>query len=76
MNREQAEQLRRAMDALQEQERTLIYLRYFLLLSEQELAEFLGCRPGTVKSRLHRALSRLREIVVREYPGLVMEGVQ
>ena len=35
--------------------------RYFLGLSEAETAAVLGCRPGTVKSRLSRALARLEE---------------
>jgi RNA polymerase sigma-70 factor (ECF subfamily) len=64
------------MDALKEEERTLIYLRYFLMLSEEELAQYFGCPPGTVKSRLHRALGKLRSIVVRDYPGLVLESVR
>jgi RNA polymerase sigma-70 factor (ECF subfamily) len=76
MNKEQAQLLRRAMDALKEEERTLIYLRYFLMLSEEELAQYFGCPPGTVKSRLHRALGKLRSIVVRDYPGLVLESVR
>jgi RNA polymerase sigma-70 factor (ECF subfamily) len=74
MHKEQAEQLRAAIDALREQERSIIYLRYFLMLSEQELAEYFHCAPGTVKSRLHRALQKLREIIVKGYPGLVEEG--
>jgi RNA polymerase sigma-70 factor (ECF subfamily) len=38
----------------------VIYLRYFLDLSEAETAAALQIPPGTVKSRLHRALKRLR----------------
>ncbi len=74
MSRERARLLREALDALKEQERTVIYLRYFLSLSEQELAEYLGCAQGTVKSRLHRALGRLREVVRDGFPGLLAEG--
>jgi DNA-directed RNA polymerase specialized sigma24 family protein len=45
------------------------------MLSEQELAEYLGCAPGTVKSRLHRAISKLKDVVVEGYPGLITEAV-
>jgi RNA polymerase sigma-70 factor (ECF subfamily) len=75
IGRERATLLREALDTLRDQERTVIYLRYFLMLSEQELAEYLGCAPGTVKSRLHRAISKLKEVVVEGYPGLITEAV-
>jgi RNA polymerase sigma-70 factor (ECF subfamily) len=39
----------------------IIAYRYFLELSEAETAQALGIRPGTVKSRLSRALDRLRD---------------
>jgi DNA-directed RNA polymerase specialized sigma24 family protein len=38
----------------------VIACRYFLELSEEETAAALGWRRGTVKSRLSRALGRLR----------------
>ena len=41
----------------------IIYLRYFLELSEAEAAQALGIAQGTVKSRLHRAIGRLRSIL-------------
>jgi RNA polymerase sigma-70 factor, ECF subfamily len=47
-----------------------IYLRYFLDLSEAEMAQTLAIAPGTVKSRLHRALHRLRDLIEREVPAL------
>lgn len=39
----------------------VIYLRFFLELSEAETAQSLGIPVGTVKSRQHRALARLRK---------------
>ena len=49
-----------ALDALDERDRQIIACRYLLELTEAETAAALGCRPGTVKSRLSRALDRLR----------------
>ncbi len=48
---------------LSERDRVVIACRYLLELSEAETAATLGVRPGTVKSRLSRALDRLREEV-------------
>jgi RNA polymerase sigma factor (sigma-70 family) len=47
-----------------------IYLRYYLDMSEAEMAEALDVPAGTVKSRLHRALRQLRDVVEREFPEL------
>jgi RNA polymerase sigma factor (sigma-70 family) len=52
-----------AMDGLRKEERQAIAFRYFLELSEAEMADALGCARGTVKSRLSRALAHLREIL-------------
>jgi RNA polymerase sigma-70 factor, ECF subfamily len=52
-----------ALSGLNERDRTVIACRYLLDLSEAETAATLGVRPGTVKSRLSRALDRLREEV-------------
>ena len=40
--------------------RTAIVLRYWEDLSTVEIAEVMGCRPGTVSSLLHRAVAKLR----------------
>jgi RNA polymerase sigma factor (sigma-70 family) len=55
------EKLLQAVNGLRPDDRLLIAYRYWLELSEAEMAEALGCPRGTVKSRLSRALGRLRE---------------
>jgi RNA polymerase sigma factor (sigma-70 family) len=54
------DELLAALAALDERDRAVIACRYLLELSEAETAAALGCRRGTVKSRLSRALERLR----------------
>jgi RNA polymerase sigma factor (sigma-70 family) len=49
-----------ALERLPDGHREIIVLRHLLELSEQETAAALGCRVGTVKSRLSRAMDRLR----------------
>jgi len=73
IDRERARLVWAALDSLREQERVVVYLRYFLNLPERELAEYLGCAQGTVKSRLHRSLRKLREVVATQYPQLLAE---
>ena len=53
--------LLRAVTALEDADREVIACRYFLQLSVAETAAVLGCAEGTVKSRLSRALGRLRD---------------
>ena len=57
---ERHDELLAAVNRLEEHHRLAIACRYFLDLSEEETATALGCRRGTVKSRLARALERLR----------------
>jgi RNA polymerase sigma-70 factor (ECF subfamily) len=52
--------LLRALNDLREDDRLVIAYRYFSELTEAEMAELLGVARGTVKSRLSRALGRLR----------------
>jgi RNA polymerase sigma-70 factor (ECF subfamily) len=49
-----------AVNALRDEDREVIGARYFLDLSEAEAAQALAIPRGTVKSRLSRALDRLR----------------
>jgi RNA polymerase sigma-70 factor (ECF subfamily) len=57
------ESLVAALNALSRRDREVIGYRFLLGLSEGETAEMLGVRPGTVKSRLSRAMTRLRTVM-------------
>ncbi|MBS1677868.1 MAG: RNA polymerase sigma factor [Actinobacteria bacterium] len=50
-----------AVGRLGERDQSVIAARFFLELDEAEAAAVLGVRRGTVKSRLSRALGRLRK---------------
>ena len=67
---EQSEGLLQAVAKLEADDQALISLRYFVELSENEIAETLQIPIGTVKSRLHRTVMRLREIIQRDFPDL------
>jgi RNA polymerase sigma-70 factor (ECF subfamily) len=57
--REERAALLAAVDRLSDEHRQVVACRFLLGLSEKETAAVLDCRPGTVKSRLSRALARL-----------------
>jgi len=67
---ERQRQLWRAISELPEDDRLVLYLRYFVELQEKEIALVIGKAPGTVKSRLHRSGERLRRVIETRYPGL------
>ncbi len=49
-----------AVMALPLRQRSALFFRYYLDLSEEDAAEALGCSAGAVKSLVHRALKTLR----------------
>ena len=57
---EQLIDLRTALDRLTDRQRLVVVLRYFADLRDEEIAEALGVRPGTVRSLAHRAIAALR----------------
>jgi RNA polymerase sigma-70 factor (ECF subfamily) len=65
-----AHQVWEAVQQLKPADAQVIYLRYFLDLSTDEVAQALTVPAGTVKSRLHRASDRLRQVIEQRYPGL------
>lgn len=54
---------RDALGALSDRQRAAVVLRYFADLPDGEIAAILGCRQATVRSLIHRALPRLREVL-------------
>lgn len=66
----EATTLWQAVKRLNDMDQQIIYVRYFSGLSESETAQALQIAPGTVKSRTHRALERLRVIVEQDFPSL------
>ena len=54
-----------ALNRLQPRRRAILVMRYYLDMSEADVADVLGCRVGTVKSTTHRALADLRKLIER-----------
>jgi RNA polymerase sigma factor (sigma-70 family) len=73
IERREQEAVLDAVEGLRDKDREVVVLRYFLDMSESEMATVLGCAPGTVKSRLSRALVRLRRRLDRSGTGLQEE---
>lgn len=63
-------QLWKAVQRLRADDQQIIYLRFFLDLSTGEAAQALDVAEGTIKSRLSRALARLREVIHVDFPTL------
>ncbi len=66
VTREQHDRLTSALSRLAPADRLVLALRWFEDMGEQEMAEVLAVRRGTVKSRLHRAMQRLRRELADE----------
>ena len=60
---ERRNELLAAVNQLRDEDRLVIALRWFLELTEEEMAGVLDCPRGTVKSRLSRATGRLRAVL-------------
>ncbi|MBC6457905.1 SigE family RNA polymerase sigma factor [Actinomadura sp. HBU206391] len=58
--REDHRELLDALDRLPRKQRETLVLRYWLDLSEQEIAQLMGISAGTVKSHAHRDIKALK----------------
>jgi RNA polymerase sigma-70 factor (ECF subfamily) len=66
---ETRESVRRHIDELPEEYRTVLLLRDIEGLDTDETARMLGLTPGAVKTRLHRARQALRALLEPEFCG-------
>ncbi len=66
---EQRQQIVAALRQLPPKMRAVLVLRYFEDLSEQDIADALGCSVGTVKSQASRGLERLRAEISSTHPS-------
>ncbi|NJM39859.1 MAG: RNA polymerase sigma factor [Anaerolineae bacterium] len=65
-----AQLLWQAVRRLPHNDQEIIYLRHFLEVSESEASDVLGVALGTVKSRAHRALQKLKGVIEKDFPEL------
>ncbi len=62
---QEADELWDALGRLDPRRRAAVVLRYYADLPHAEIAELLGCRPATVRTSIHRALTQLRREIER-----------
>jgi len=65
MQGERRGQILDAIDCLGEKHRLVVILRYYAGLTNEEIARTLGIPSGTVRSRLHIARQKLRELLAK-----------
>jgi RNA polymerase sigma-70 factor (sigma-E family) len=58
-----ADELEDALEKLPARQRAAVVLRYYGDLPDADIARALRCRPGTVRSLIHRALADLRKVI-------------
>lgn len=51
------------LQQLPEKYQSVLSLRYIEGMTNQEISDVLQCRPGTIKSQIHRGLKRLRKLL-------------
>lgn len=52
-----------ALDQLSARQKTVLILKFYADMSEKEIAQAMGMRPGTVKSATSRGLAELRKVI-------------
>lgn len=57
--------VQKALDALPEYQRIVVVLKFYERLTYADIAEVLCCPEGTVKSRMHNGLKKLRSLIAK-----------
>lgn len=65
---EQVDKLRWAIDQLPEPQRQVLLLRYYSEMKFVEIADMLGCPLNTALGRMHKAMTRLKELLEAPRP--------
>jgi RNA polymerase sigma-70 factor (ECF subfamily) len=50
-----------------EKQRTVIVLKFYQGFKYSEIADILGCPLGTVKTRMHKGLKRLKKSLAKDF---------
>ncbi|MDO4537321.1 MAG: RNA polymerase sigma factor [Coriobacteriales bacterium] len=58
--------VRKALESLTDEERELVYLKYWEELSNNEIGERLGLNPSTISTKIWRANNKMREALAKE----------
>jgi len=66
LQKEQAKLILDALDQLKPDQKEVVILRDIQGFAYEEIAEMLNCSMGTIKSRINRSRSRLREILLEQ----------
>lgn len=66
IKKEQGRTVLHAVEQLPQKHQTVVILYYYDELSVKEIAKVLGCREGTVKSRLYFARNHLKQLLRKE----------
>ena len=75
LREEQEERVQQVVAQLPEEQRIVVVLRYTEGLSYEEIADLLGCRRGTVASRLNRAHKALERRLSKSSIGKAGKGI-
>ena len=80
MNRSERDRILEAVRRLPHKQASVVILRYYLDLSEADIADTLGMARGSVKSHAHRALKRLSDpyremILLKDIQGLRLDEI-
>ena len=67
--KEEIHTLLSVMDQLREEERTLLYGRYLLGLSDEEVAETIQCKPSSVRMKLTRVRRKVMGMMMKQAEG-------